>query len=154
MEAVKNSLAVERDGILPSFYAGLELELGTPGTWSVRQSEGHWTENDSLIFVLQDKTTVSAAEFFIRDLRTMDRVVFVGSNTFGGLLAGGIRGFQLPNSGLYFSFGTLLSPAEDGSNLDGTGYLPDLWVNPPDAQDAVLRLIGYYGLTGDHHDQN
>lgn len=146
LEAVRNSKAVEEDEVLPSFYQGLGLELNSPGAWTTKTNEGRWTENKSLIFVLMDKTTVSAAEFFVRDLRTLDNVVFVGSNTSGGALAGGIRYFQLPNSGVYFSFGTMLSLAEDGSNVDGVGYLPDLWVNPADAQDAVLRLIRHYGL--------
>lgn len=146
LEAVRNSRAVEGDEVLPSFYRGLELELNTPGAWTTKMNEGRWVENDNLIFVLMDKTTVSAAEFFVRDLRTLDNVIFVGSNTFGGALAGGIRYFQLPNSGVYLSFGTMLSLAEDGSNIDSVGYLPDLWVNPPDAQAAVLRLIQHYGL--------
>ena len=33
-------------------------------------------------------------------------------------------------------------------NRDGVGYLPDLWVNPPDALDAVARMCEYYGLRG------
>lgn len=146
VNAAKNTLAVELDGSLPGFYSLLFPALEPAGRWTVSTQEGRWTENENPVFVLMDKTAMSAAEFFIRDLRSMDNVVFVGSNTAGAFLAGGIRSFRLPNSGMWLTFGTMLSPAEDGSNIDGVGYLPDLWVNPPDAQDAVLRLIEHYGL--------
>ena len=33
-------------------------------------------------------------------------------------------------------------------NRDVVGYAPDLWVNPPDALDAVARMCEYYGLRG------
>ena len=33
-------------------------------------------------------------------------------------------------------------------NRDTVGYAPDLWVNPPDAMDAVARMCEYYGLRG------
>lgn len=29
---------------------------------------------------------------------------------------------------------------------EGVGVQPDLWVNPADALDAVVRLCGYYNL--------
>ena len=44
--------------------------------------------------------------------------------------------------------GTQFILHERAENLDGVGWPPDLWVNPPDALDAVVRLCGYYGLKG------
>ena len=43
-------------------------------------------------------------------------------------------------------FGTGLGFHETMENRDGVGYAPDLWVNPPDAMEAVARLCRYYGL--------
>ena len=52
--------------------------------------------------------------------------------------------FYLPNSGLRLIFGIELCLTENGENLDGTGYPPDLWVprrpgkNPGGGSDRVL----------------
>lgn len=116
------------------------------GNWSGFASEGGWTRNSGTVFALTDKGTASSGETAVEFLRSADNVVFVGGPTMGCSLVPNNLHFYLPNSGLELYFGTGLSFKETDENRDGIGYLPDLWVNPPDAQDAVLRLIDYYGL--------
>ena len=116
-----------------------------PGASVIQDSEGTWVNNDSIIFCLTDYATASAGEWFVGDLRTMEHVVFVGSNTCGATLMTNNQTYYLPHSGLPVSFGTSLMLTPDG-NQEEMGFQPDLWVPPQDALEAVSRLCGYYGL--------
>lgn len=116
------------------------------GAWKTYVSDGVWTPNSGLVFALTDKGVASSGESAVRFLRSAENVLFVGGPTAGFALVPNNLDFYLPNSKVWLYFGTGLSFAETAENLDGVGYLPDLWVNPPDAQDAVLRLIEHYGL--------
>lgn len=116
-----------------------------PGEIVVEQTEGSWVNNDSVIFCLTDYATASAGEWFVGDLRTMEHVVFVGSNTCGATLMTNNQTYYLPNSGLPVSFGTSLMLTPDG-NQEEIGFQPDLWVAPADALEAVSKLCDYYGL--------
>ena len=116
-----------------------------PGETVCQETEGVWVENESLIFCLTDQATVSAGEWFVRDLSSMEHVVFVGSNTGGASLMTNNQTYYLPNSGLAIQFGTGLTLFSE-ENADGYGFAPDLWVPPEDALDAVIRLCEHYGL--------
>ena len=70
----------------------------------------------------------------------------MGSNTKGSSLTLTNFPFYLPNSGLRLIFGIELCLTENGENLDGTGYPPDLWVPAVLAKIRVEDLIGYYDL--------
>lgn len=116
-----------------------------PGASVIQDSEGTWVNNDSIIFCLTGYATASAGEWFVGDLRTMEHVVFVGSNTCGATLMTNNQTYYLPHSGLPVSFGTSLMLTPDG-NQEEMGFQPDLWVPPQDALEAVSRLCGYYSL--------
>lgn len=116
-----------------------------PGGTVRQETEGVWVENDSLIFCLTDQATVSAGEWFVRDLSSMEHVVFVGSNTGGASLMSNNQTYYLPNSGLAVQFGTGLTLFSE-ENTDGYGFIPDLWVPSEDALDVVVRLCEHYGL--------
>lgn len=122
------------------------LPQGAAGTWKASQTDGKRTDSDSVVFVLTDRNTASAAEGFLYDLRTVNQVVTVGSNTAGCTISGNRITYYLPHSGIKTAFGLSFGFRETADNIEGVGILPDLWVNPVDAQDAVLRLIDYYGL--------
>ncbi len=126
------------------------LGLGYPkeqmGTWNVYAEEGTFAENDSLILLLQDTFTASAGEEAVQILRSMDNVLILGSNTSGCSLVPDNHTYYLPHTGLSLFFGTGLSFDERLENRDGTGFLPDLWVDPQYAEEAVLRLCKYYDL--------
>lgn len=68
----------------------------------------------------------------------------MGGPTSGIFLVGGNFTFYLPHSGLSCFFGTTLRFQE--GNQEGRGFLPDLWVEPTQAMNAVKKLVEYYGL--------
>ena len=116
------------------------------GSWEIDQTDGIRGETDTLVFVLTDQGTCSAAEDFVAILRMTENVVFVGSNTQGSMMFGNVMPMTLPNTGLPVRFGASIHFWEGTGNTEGVGFLPDLWVNPVDAEDAVVRLCRYYGL--------
>ena len=116
------------------------------GTWAVSSQPGRWVEREGITFLLTDNWTASAGEDVLTDLHTVENTLAVGVNTGGCSLVSDNFTCCLPNSGLPVFFGTGLGFHETMENRDGVGYAPDLWVNPPDAMEAVARLCRYYGL--------
>lgn len=116
------------------------------GTWMVSEDQGTWTPSETVTLLLADKGTASSGETVVEFFRSMENVLAIGGPTSGCALVSNNSGFYLPHTGLYVYFGTGLAFHETMDNWDGTGYLPDLWVNPPDALDAAARLCDYYGL--------
>ena len=107
---------------------------------------GQFVKRDELTLVLQDKGTASAGETAVQNARALENTLIVGSNTKGSSLTLTNFPFYLPNSGLRLIFGIELCLTENGENLDGTGYPPDLWVSSGLAKSRVEDLIGYYDL--------
>ena len=116
------------------------------GTYRASSSPATWVERSGPVFVLQDKGVASSGESAVKNFRTAADTLFVGGPTAGMALVPNNCRFYLPHSGLFCYFGTGLGLYGAGENRDGVGYLPDLWVEPSKALDAVKRLIEYYGL--------
>lgn len=116
------------------------------GTYSHYSSLGTWAERSGPAFVLQDKGTASSGETAVEFFHTAADTLIVGGPTLGCALVPRNLYFYLPNSGLRCYFGTGLSFCETDENREFVGFLPDLWVEPSKALDAVKRLIEYYGL--------
>ncbi len=116
------------------------------GTYRVYSQTGVWVERTGPVFVLQDKGVASSGESVVEIFKTAADTLFVGGPTTGCALTPNNWRFFLPHSGLKCYFGTGLGLYGAGENRDGVGYLPDLWVEPSKALDAVKRLIEYYGL--------
>lgn len=106
-------------------------------TWS---QPGILVDNKNIVLVLIDNEVGSAGELYVEKLRTLKNVIFVGTNTNGCALIGGDFPYKLPNSGevLFFGAGLILKPNFE----EGTGYMPDIWVNGKDALTRVEKLIG------------
>ncbi|GEM_PF-368609 len=102
--------------------------------------------NDNLIFVLTDKETSSAAEFFVENLKDFTNVVVVGTNTYGMLESSNIELGYLPNSHIEFSYGNWLRVYDESFFKEGEGLKPDIWVDGQDALDLTLKLITNYDL--------
>ena len=102
--------------------------------------------NDNLVIVLMDKNTASAAELFAGNLRRLENVLFVGTNTKGALVSGNIGKTNLPHSNLEISFGTTLALRPDLSPFEGIGFMPDLYVPTGESLERVLKFIERYGL--------
>lgn len=116
------------------------------GTWQTADLESRWAQTDSVVLVLTDKGTASSGETAVKFFRAAGDVLFIGGPTLGCSLTPNNCNFYLPNTGLRVYFGTGLSFCESLENIDGAGFLPDLWVEPADALDAAVRLCQYYNL--------
>lgn len=104
------------------------------------------SENSNLLFVLVDKYTFSAGEWLIAALRNKDNVIFVGTNSGGGLMSDSSIKVVLPNSRINIQCGSGLGFYYDDTVFtEETGFSPDIWVND-DAMNNTLNLISYYGL--------
>lgn len=119
------------------------------GTWGGFRLEGTWTERSGPVFVLQDEGVASSGETAVKFFRTAADTLFVGGPTLGCSLVPNNMYLYLPHSGLQCYFGTGIGFWETGENRDGVGFLPDLWVDPTEALEAVERLIEYYGLNAE-----
>lgn len=92
--------------------------------------------------------TLAGVDFsaFLEEANAARRAVLEDGPTLGCSLTPNNCNFYLPNTGLRVYFGTGLSFCESLENIDGAGFLPDLWVEPADALDAAVRLCQYYNL--------
>ena len=102
--------------------------------------------NENLLIVLTDKRVSSGGDLFVGDLRQLENALFVGTNTHGNILSGGIVRSRLPHSGIDIIFGQELHVRPDLSQFEGIGFLPDLWVPPGESLERVLAFIERYGL--------
>ena len=126
---------------------GLQTESGTSGFYYHTDAiTGRQLPNDIPIIVLVDDTCGSSGESMLNFLKAMDNVLVVGSNSAGFQLCGNVRGYSLPNSGVFFDFGTSLQFAFTTDNVDFVGYEPDVWCDPAYALEAALNLTLRYGL--------
>ena len=123
-----------------------EIVLAEKGKWNIKKGTGTWVENENLIIVLIDNNVVSAGEDMIANLRTMENVIFIGSNSAGLYLSAANSGKYLPLSGMYICYGYGIILNNDGRNIDGIGFLPDIWVEPSQSLDLVLKMIKIYNL--------
>lgn len=113
--------------------------------WETGTQTGSLTDNKNLIFVLIDKGVASSGETFVKNLRTLKNVVFVGTNTWGCSLIENNFTYKLPNSGIILYFGTGLYLSSDNME-EGTGFMPDIWTPSSDALDRVIKLINKNAL--------
>ena len=123
-----------------SWLAGM-ADPDRPGWGLVSVRDGVRAGNDTLLVVLIDSYIYSAGESFVGFLRQVDDVVFVGTNTYGAMLAGNVGVCLLPNSRLELSCGSLISLGEDLCNYDGRGHTPDFWVRPDEALERAVKYI-------------
>lgn len=140
-------------GAVAHRYSQLSCQIIYPtehmGTWGGFRLEGTWAERSGPVFVLQDKGVASSGETVVEFFRMAADTLFVGGPTLGCALVPNNLTLYLPHSGLSCYFGTGISFHETDENRDGIGYLPDLWVEPTEALEAVERLIAYYGLNAE-----
>lgn len=115
--------------------------------WEIKEASAFVrSENNNFLFVLVDSRTFSAGEWLIAALRNKDNVIFVGTNSGGGLISDNAIKIVLPNSKINIQCGTGLGFYYDDTVFtEETGFSPDIWVNT-DAMQHTLNLIAYYGL--------
>jgi hypothetical protein len=101
-------------------------------------------ENANLLIVLMDDKVVSGGEYFVGYLRQLENVVFVGTNTQGCLLTEDPGYIILPASRIGFSFCVVLNIRPDLSQFEGIGFMPDLWVQPGESLERVVKFVDRY----------
>lgn len=108
--------------------------------WNDYSIPGKWLENSNRIYVLIDNMVASSGEGFVALLRTLDNVVFIGSNTRGTSFVKNNSIKYLKYSGIRMYFGEGINCYENVGNQDTIGFFPDIWVSPEKALDLVLKL--------------
>jgi len=116
------------------------------GTFTYNFFYGQMIPNDTPIIVLVDDMCGSAGEDLLNDLRCLENVMIVGSNSAGYQICGNGMSFSLPNSGIQFWFGSSLQFQFSPENVDYKGYEPDVWSNPKTVLDKVLNMVIRYDL--------
>lgn len=140
-----------------SFYDGLcglndtfFIEAALPNPWelkdSVKRYEVETMENnnfqgsyDGTLYVVMNKTTASSAEMGVSPALHRKNSVLVGGGTYGCSTFGQCLFYQLPNSGIAFSYGIKAFFHE--SFEEGKGFLPDYWIDDEDPVSVVEQYI-------------
>lgn len=113
--------------------------------WSeIEYSKNKRIKNENLIIVLFDNQVASGGESFVRFLKQLDNVIFIGSNTSGVKTFGNMGMCKLPYSQLEINFGISLFFDWDLEFREGLGYLPDFWVDPTNSLNIALKFILNY----------
>jgi len=134
---------------LARFPAGATGSPGAPLGWAPpfpSRGDALVIPHDNTLVVLMDKGTSSAGELFVAYLRQLENALFVGTNTHGNLVTGGMTRSRLPYSGLDIMYGSRVHLRPDLSPFEGIGFMPDLWVPPGEALERALAFIERYGL--------
>lgn len=126
---------------------GMPAERGTVGTFRHFSTQGKQISNEIPIIVLVDDTCGSSGESMLNDLRCLDNVMTVGSNSAGYQMCGNIMNMWLPHSKIPLTFGVSFMFNLTVENVDFKGYEPDVWCNPANALDSVLNMLLRYELT-------
>ncbi len=130
----------ETEQLLNNYHSG-------SNGWEIKEAPAFVrSKNSNLLFVLVDNYTFSAGEWLIAALRNKDNVIFVGTNSGGGLMSDSAIKIVLPNSRINIQCGSRLGFYYDDTVFtEKTGFSPDIWVND-DAMQHTLNMISYYGL--------
>jgi C-terminal processing protease CtpA/Prc len=89
---------------------------------------------------LVDGGCASACEMMLALARQIPGVIVAGQNTRGGMSVGEIALFRLPRSGITLSLGTRAFRDPLGDFSETRGFVPDVWIDTPDALDKAKRL--------------
>lgn len=110
--------------------------------FSTGSSRGEIIDNDALIIILVDDKCVSAGEFAVKQLQTLDNSIVIGSQTGGcTFCCGSFIRLSLPNSGVTYSMGNTMFWLDDDENGDDIGIEPDIWCDPGTSLQAVLMML-------------
>lgn len=111
-------------------------------------SRGKLIENDARIIILVDDKCLSAGEFAVKQLQTLDNAIVIGSQTGGcTFCCGSFIRLSLPNSGVAYSMGSTMFWLDDDENGDDIGIEPDIWCDPGTSLEAVLMMLVRNGDT-------
>ena len=117
------------------------------GAYNYRESQGTIQNSGSTVIILVDNNCGSSGEGALRGLKTLRNSMVIGSNSIGCASFGNVVNYTLPNSGIPFAYGTdLRSFSDPMENVDGKGFLPDIWCDPSHALEAVNNMLIRYNV--------
>ena len=121
--------------------AKYESQKYFPGWSPIEYVDFKPIDNKTNIFILMDKNTSSASEFFIYYLKKLNNVTLIGTNSNGCMLTGNCNSAVLPNSNIPIYISHKIYINKDFRNIDGLGIFPDLWVKPEQSLDRIIKYI-------------
>jgi len=122
-----------------------KLFMPTKSGWTeIKYHKNKLIENDGLVIALIDNGVASAGESFVKYLKQLSNVIFIGTNTAGVLHFANMGMCNLPNSKIEVFLSKTISMEADFNFREGKGYFPDFWVNPEEALDLSLKFISNY----------
>lgn len=133
-------------GFNQTFFLGADL----PYPWELqdgvksylvetREKDDFQGTYDGTLYVVMNKATGSSAEMGVAPALHMKNSVLVGSGTFGCCTFGDCLLYQLPNSGIVFSYGFKVFFHD--AFEEGKGFLPDYWIDDEDPVSVVEQYI-------------
>lgn len=130
-------------------YLIIDLSCGNGGNGNVARSFAEMIKKSKYkkIFVITNDTT-SASEFLVQLLSDDKRVIKIGLNTNGRHRITTSKGHRLSlEKKFYFDSGEIddAKTHSDLRNIEGIGYLPDIWAN-----NILDVFINLWNLTGDY----
>ena len=120
----------------------LELANCNENKWYIEKLENKddsLIKNNTKVFVLIDNNTASSGETFVRLLKNIENVIFVGTNTSGLGISDATNECILPNSKITVIYGSNLRLYNDFT--EGIGFESDIWINSNDSLDRILKFI-------------
>lgn len=139
-ETKKNESDEVKDKCL-EIISDYENQSYFPGWSNIKYEDFKPPENNVKIFILLDKSTASASEFFTYYLRKLDNVTLVGTNTNGCVLTGNCNSAYLTHSKIPLHISHKIYMSKELNSIEGVGLFPDLWVKPDQALDRVIKYI-------------
>lgn len=100
-----------------------------------------FVKQPTILFVLQDRLTASAAEHLIDLLHNVENVIFVGTPSAGLLQGSAFMNVYLQYTSLQMRIGNLQEQFSKSYAKEYYGIQPDIWVHSDDALDYVLHLL-------------
>lgn len=94
---------------------------------------------DGTVYVVMNKDTGSSTEMGVSPALHLQNSVLVGSGTFGCCTFGDCLLYQLPCSGIAFSYGHKVFYHD--SFEEGKGFVPDYWIDDEDPVSVVEKYI-------------
>lgn len=132
---------MEIQGILERSEGQLNAFILSASQRSDTLSQEQVFQNPQQVFILYDKTCISAAEQFLWRSRQSQKVTLWSASPSGGAVDYGNLRFAYSSSGnWYFSIPTTKSTRIPHDPIDPTGILPDVWI-PKQVDDPLQWVI-------------
>lgn len=125
-----------------------ETSTGSGDAYVINESQGTLQYNSKPVIILVDNNCGSSGEVALTGMKTLRNSIVIGTNSAGCETFGNVRSYALPNSGINFVYGTdLRCFSSKMENIDGKGFLPDIWCDPIEAIVAVQNMLVKYGVS-------